>query len=105
MTTSNDSVTITSKPRGTVSVSKVIKNTVVVNKGSNAVDAAGSGFYSHTQNIPAAQWVVNHTLNFNPSVTIVSTSGDMVHGDVTYPGPNQVILNFSAPFSGKAYLS
>lgn len=91
--------------RNNVVTTRIVKNTVVVSPKVNAVDSVGSGSFVHTQSTPAAQWVVNHSLNFNPSVTIVSTSGDMVHGDVSYPDLNQIIINFSAPFSGKVYLS
>lgn len=94
------------KPKGTVTVTKVVKNTVVVDQGRlNAVDTANSTAYVHTQTTPASTWVINHGLSYNPSVTIVSTNGDLVHGDVNYSGAQQITINFSAPFSGRVYLS
>lgn len=62
--------------------------------------------YVHTQAIPAAEWIINHHFTDKfPSVTVVDSAGTEVIGDVTYTGPSQVVLNFAAEFSGKAYLN
>lgn len=89
-----------------VTVTKVVKNTVVVDHGRlNAVASAGSANYVHTQHAPASEWVVNHGLQYKPSVTVVSNSGEVLIGDVTFNGDYQIIIRFSAPFAGKVYLS
>ena|SRR5688572_16426112 len=62
-------------------------------------------FYEHSQMIAAATWNITHNLNKYPSVTIVTSAGDEVEGDVSYPTINSVQLNFSASFAGKAYLN
>jgi hypothetical protein len=49
-------------------------------------------------------WVINHALGTFPTVTVIDSAGDEVEGDVEYPTPNQVVLSFSAPFAGTAYL-
>lgn len=95
----------TRRPRGTVTVTKPIISTTVVdsNRGTGGGSVAQS--YTYEQATPAATWIVNHNLSYNPAVSIVSSSGDLVHGDVTYSGPQQITINFSAPFSGRVYLS
>lgn len=59
--------------------------------------------YTHYQDTPSAKWTVVHNLNKFPTVTIVSSSGDVVFGDTTYIDSNTVELNFSEPFGGRAY--
>lgn len=62
-------------------------------------------FYEHDQMIAAATWNITHNLSKYPSVTVVTSAGDEVEGDVSYPSANTVQLNFSASFAGKAYLN
>lgn len=61
--------------------------------------------YIHTQILSSKTWIINHTLNKYPSVTIVDTSGNIVIGDVKYISNFQLEVNFNAQFSGVAYLS
>ena len=57
------------------------------------------------QAIPASTWTINHGQNRYPTLTLVVTSsGDVVDGDVDYTSPNQIVLNFGAAFSGTAYI-
>ena len=58
-----------------------------------------------TQGIPSATWNITHSLNKFPSVTVVDTSKQIVIGDVTYTNVNSLVITFSAPFSGEAYLN
>lgn len=59
--------------------------------------------YTHTQNVSSATWIVTHNLGKFPAVSIVDTGNNEVVGDVAYINENSLTLNFSAPFSGKAY--
>ena len=61
--------------------------------------------YTHDQIAASSSWVVNHNLNKFPSITIVDSGGSVVVGEETYVSKNQLILTFSAEFSGKAYLN
>lgn len=61
--------------------------------------------YTHTQGAPSASWSITHGLGKYPSVTVVDSSGSEVEGDVTYLSNAQVLVSFSAPFSGVAYLN
>jgi hypothetical protein len=61
--------------------------------------------YTHTQGVAASTWVIQHNLNFPPSITAISSGGGVVEGDIAYPDANSVVLTFSSSFSGVAYLS
>jgi hypothetical protein len=69
--------------------------------------AAGSApqAYVHDQAVPASSWTVLHSLGYYPNVTVVDTLGRVVVGDVSYPDIGNVVLTFSAAFSGRAFLS
>lgn len=57
------------------------------------------------QESSANVWNINHNLNKRPSVTIVDTGGNEVIGDVIYTSLNNIVIHFSNPFSGTAYLN
>ena len=61
--------------------------------------------YAHTQGTASATWTIVHNLDFFPNVTVVDSGGTIVEGEIAYTNRNQVVLTFSAAFSGKAYLS
>lgn len=58
-----------------------------------------------TQATPSATWNVQHNLNKFPSVTSVNNSNIKMFGEVTYVDENNLTINFSAGFSGKAYMN
>jgi len=58
-----------------------------------------------TQGVPAVQWTVQHNLNKFPSITVIDTADTVVTGEYVYIDSNNVTLNFSAGFAGKAYLN
>ena len=61
--------------------------------------------YVHTQTVAAAVWTIIHNLGKYPSVSIVDSANDEVIGEVRYTNTNQVVVTFSAAFSGKAFLN
>jgi hypothetical protein len=61
--------------------------------------------YVHIQSTPAAVWTINHNLGKYPAVSIVDSANDEVMSEVNYTSTNQVVLTFSAAFSGKAFLN
>lgn len=68
-------------------------------------DSGTDAFYLHNQMVASSTWTITHNLNKYPSVTIVTSAGDEVEGNVSYTSINSVQLTFSAPFGGKAYLN
>jgi len=59
----------------------------------------------HTQAAASNTWTINHTLDGKPSVTIVDSANTVVYGEVQYVSNSQVVVVFSAPFSGFAFLT
>jgi hypothetical protein len=57
------------------------------------------------QSTPADEWVINHSLGGRPSISIVDSAATLVIGEVVYVSDTQVIVRFTAPFSGFAYLT
>ena len=83
---------------------------VVLQQGATGADGiAGpqgdSLGYIHTQANPADVWEISHTLGKFPSVTVVDSGGDECEGDVQYVSNSQIVVQFCAPFGGKAYLN
>ena len=58
-----------------------------------------------TQAVPATTWNITHNLNKFPSVSVVNGNNILINGEITYIDDNNVELNFSAGFAGKAYLN
>jgi hypothetical protein len=61
--------------------------------------------YVHNQILSSASWTVTHNLNKYPTVMVVDSGGNAVIGEVLYVTLNQIVISFSAAFSGKAYLT
>lgn len=57
------------------------------------------------QNSPSATWLITHALGGFPSVTVVDSALTQVIGEVKYLSETQIQVDFTAPFSGKAYLT
>lgn len=75
-----------------------------VNTGNVGSNFAAKTFV-HQQIAASAEWVIEHNLGKKPSVTIVSSSGEVVLGKVVYMSDNALTIYFRAPFSGEAYLN
>lgn len=62
--------------------------------------------YIHHQNSTNATWTITHNLGTYPSVTVLSSGGSNVVGEVTYNSSLQLTVTFSGSgFQGKAYLN
>lgn len=61
--------------------------------------------YAHTQGAASSVWVIAHNLSFRPNVTVITSGGSTVEGDIAYSDSNTVTLTFTSSFSGVAYLS
>jgi len=65
----------------------------------------GDKTFNFTQTVPSAVWTIQHDLGKFPSITVIDTGNTVVTGQYTYIDNNNVTLNFSAGFAGKAYLN
>ena len=61
--------------------------------------------FIYTQGVPATIWYITHNLNKFPSVTAVNINDVQVFGEVEYIDKNNLNVQFTAGFSGKAYLN
>jgi len=69
------------------------------------VSASNDKNFVYTQAAPASTWVVTHNLNKYTAVSVVDSNDIEVYCSVDYDSLNTVTLNFSAPFSGKAFFN
>jgi hypothetical protein len=69
------------------------------------LSSQGIPTFVFTQGIPATTWNIQHNLGKFPSVSVINNNNVVINGEVTYIDNNNVQLNFSAGFSGKAYLN
>jgi hypothetical protein len=61
--------------------------------------------FDFIQAVPSKVWNINHNLDKYPSVSVVNNNDVLMHGEVTYIDKNNLIVSFSAGFSGKAFLN
>jgi hypothetical protein len=69
------------------------------------LSSQGAPTFQFTQGAPATTWNIQHNLGKFPSITVIDTGNTVVNGEYTYTDNNNVVLNFSAAFAGKAYLN
>lgn len=62
-------------------------------------------FYTHDQIQSSDEWTIHHNLGRKPSVSVTDSAGSVVYGDVQYLNDNSLVIRFSAPFGGVAYLN
>lgn len=67
--------------------------------------SGGDLHFKFTQGSAASVWVIKHNLEKFPIPLVQDSANDEVEGDYEYPNNNEIVLTFSAPFSGVAYLN
>lgn len=103
----NAIVSISTDPE-TVVVSTDPQTAVITQEGGPqgiaGADAADK-HYVHTQGAAAQSWTITHNLGKMPAVEVVDTGNNIVIGDVEYISLNQIRVNFTSAFTGKAYIN
>jgi hypothetical protein len=61
-------------------------------------------FYVHTQSVSSATWTINHNLGGQPVAVVLDSAGTQCEGTFSYPSTNQMIITFTAAFTGTAYV-
>ena len=102
--TTSNTVTLTIDDPPQINQYKVIVFYPPANIYTGGGGGGGSTRFEYQQTTPSAQWSISHTLNGYPLVTVTDSSGGQVFGDVTYPSASQVLINFTASFTGVASL-
>ena len=72
---------------------------------SFVIAATADKTYVFVQGVPEATWIINHNLNKFPSVSSVNINNIQMYGEVIYIDTNNLRIEFSAGFSGKAYMN
>lgn len=73
--------------------------------GGGTTPGTGDSNYVHNQSVASATWTINHGLGKFPAVSVVDSAGDQIEGDVRYINVNQVVITFSAMFTGRAFIN
>lgn len=81
------------------------KTITLTTEDATVISGTFEDAYVYVQSIQAAQWTINHNLNKYPAVHIVDYNNNEVVAELQYTTVNQVVLKFSEPFSGSAFLS
>lgn len=99
--------------RAVIQPTAVIRASLVVGQGpagpQGPPGTAGPGGgvdlnLAHVQSAPSASWSIAHGLGKRPSVSVF-VGGVLVEGDPQHVDANNLVINFSAPVSGVAYLN
>ena len=61
--------------------------------------------FTFTQPTPSVEWAIQHNMDKFPSVSVVNNNNILMYGNTTYVDTNNLIITFTAGFSGKAYLN
>lgn len=71
-----------------------------------ASGSIGNASQVYIQSTPEKTWIIeNNTSKECPTVTIIDSANSVVYGDIEYDrGTKSIIIRFSAPFSGRAYI-
>ena len=88
-----------------VIVNQDSQNLVTVRSGGLGSGGGNTRRFVFTQGQASSTWTINHTLGGKPSVTVVDSANTVVFGEVQYVSNSQVVVVFSAPFSGFAFLT
>jgi len=67
--------------------------------------SSGDASFTFSQPTPATTWTIQHNMGKFPSITVIDSANSVVIGHYEYIDNNNVTLNFSAAFAGKAYLN
>lgn len=75
---------------------------ITLNKTGQTTVISAKGDSTYTYNFTASSVVeVNHNLGKYASIAVIDSAGEEVEGNVLQRNLNQVVIEFSAPFSGK----
>lgn len=79
-------------------------NEYLMADGSVTTDG-GDLNYEHNQTSASNSWTITHNLGKYASVTVVDSGYNKIEGEVIYDSVNSLTVNFTASFSGRAYLN
>lgn len=69
------------------------------------INNSNTGTFVFVQELAAYTWTINHNLGYIPNVFIQDTAGIDIDGIVDQANTTQLIISFTSPVAGTAYLS
>jgi hypothetical protein len=78
---------------------------IISNSPNTEMQISPVHYFRFEQSIPSDIWHILHTMNKKPSVTITDSAGSVVEGAIQYIDNYNIIVTFSAGFSGFAELN
>ena len=108
--TSINTTLIVREPGKTYSIVGEEKPVVsVINLGTKGIKGEkgeyGDAHFKYTQGSASEEWLIVHNLDKYPSVTVQDSANENVEGFCEYINNYELVLTFSAAFSGVAYLN
>jgi hypothetical protein len=73
--------------------------------GGGGPGPTGDVSYVHNQSVTSSVWIIIHDLGWYPNVMVIDSAGTQVEGDVTQTSSTIMTIQFSAAFTGIAYVS
>ncbi len=67
--------------------------------------ASAADYFLYTQVSASSSWIINHTLNRPCAVTVLDTDGTVIEADVYFVSSTSILIEFSLPQAGQAYLT
>ena len=103
---------VTNTTSGTIILDNNESTVAVVNIGTRGLEGkegkageSGDLHFKFTQGFASEKWEIEHNLGKYPSVFVQDSAHETVDGLVEYVNTNELIVTFSAAFSGVAYLN
>ena len=68
-------------------------------------DRGEGASFTYEQQSDSATWTINHNMGYRPAVTIQDYGKITLEGELDHIGINTLVITFSEPITGYAYLS
>ena len=74
-------------------------------QGPQGISGSAAGSFRFEQQTELSVWTITHNLDYRPAITVQDYGQNTLEGSVQYIDGTAVIITFSVPVSGYAYLS
>jgi hypothetical protein len=98
-----DNITVTNTVQN-VGVTNTVNAITISQVGAQGPAGSTLIFYTHNQGTASATWTIDHNLNGHPTAVVFDSGGTQCEGSFSYPTLNQMVITFTAAFSGTAYI-
>ena len=75
--------------------------TIAVNIKSDLLN----NYFVYQTDQPMSNWDINHGLNKYPNINLVDNTNSAIMGDIHYVDLNHIVVSFTEPICGRAFLS